>query len=101
MKENRQDMNAEKVINSAYNYLKYSDSGDMQTLLFFLNHDSICTSIRSVCDYGIKGEKVKEFDAIYKKSDTNKWIDIRDGKNYLVEIRDEKWSFIILIEPSK
>ena len=101
MKENRQDMNSEKVINSAYSYIKYSDSGNSQTLLFFLNHDSICTSIRSVCDYSIKGEKVKAFDATYKKIDTNKWIDKRDGKDYLVEIRDEKWSFIILIEPSK
>ena len=94
-------MNSEKVINSAYNYLKYSDSGGSETLLFFLNRDSICTSIRSVCDFGIKGEKVKEFDATFKKIDTNKWIDKRDGKDYLVEIRDEKWSFIILIEPSK
>jgi hypothetical protein len=101
MKENRQDMNSEKVINSTYNYLKYSDSGDSQTLLFFLNPDSICTSIRSVCDHSIKGEKVKEFDTIYKKIDANKWIDKRDGKDYLVEIRDEKWSFLIVIEPSK
>ncbi len=101
MKENRQDMSSEKVINSKYNYLKYSDSGNGQTLLFFLNRDSICTTIRSVCDYSLKGEKVKEFDAIYKKSDTNKWIEKRDGKDYMVEIRDEKWSFVIVIEPSK
>jgi hypothetical protein len=101
MKEKCQEMNSEKVINSAYKYLKYSDSGGSQTLLFFLNRDSICTTIRSVCDYSIKGEKVKEFDTIYKKSDANKWIDKRDGKDYLVEIRDEKWSFLIVIEPSK
>ena len=101
MRENCQDMNSEKVTNNTYNYLKYIDSGGSQTLLFFLNNDSICTATRSVCDYSIKSEKVKEFDTIYKKSDTNKWIDKRNGKDYLVEIKDEKWSFIILIEPSK
>jgi hypothetical protein len=101
MRENRRDMNFNNVVNSKFHYLKYSDTGDRQTLLFFLNHDSVCMSIRMICDFRLKEEKVKEFDSIYKKSGENRWINERDGKDYLIEIKDEKWSCIISIEPDK
>ena len=101
MKANHQDMNSEKVINSKFNYLKYTDSGNSQTLMFFLNQDSICTSIRLICDYSVRAEKVKEFNSIYIRNSENKWIDKRDGKDYIVEIGDEKWSCVIKIEPFK
>ncbi len=94
-------MSFNNVTNSKFKYLKYSDSSDSQTLLFFLNPDSVCKSVRMICDVSIKAEKVKEFDLIYKKSCENSWIDKRDGKDYLIEIRDEKWSCIITIEPYK
>jgi hypothetical protein len=54
-----------------------------------------------ICDVVLKAEKVKEFDSIYKKSGENKWIDTRAGKNYLVEIKDERWSCIVTIAPDK
>ena len=101
MMENNRDFNFEKVANSRFKYLKYSDSSDSQTLLFFISNDSICRSVRLICELSIKAEKVKEFNSIYKKSSENRWIDNRDGKDYLIEIRDEKWSCIITIEPDK
>jgi hypothetical protein len=101
MIENNSNMNFVKVTNNKFHYLKYSDNSDSQTLLFFLNTDSICKSIRIICDSGTKNEKVKQFDSLYKKSGENKWIDSRGGKNFLVEIKDEKWSSIITIEPYK
>ena len=101
MKENRKEMNFNNVINSKFKYLKYSDNPDSQTVLFFLNPDSVCKSVRIICDISMKAEKVKEFNSIYKKSGENRWIDKRDGKDYLIEIKDEKWSCIITIEPDK
>jgi len=101
IKENRSDLNSEKVTNNRFKYLKYSDSSDSQTFLFFLNPDSVCKSVRIICDVHKKADKVKEFDSIYKKSGENRWIDMREGKDYLVKIRDEKWSCIITIEPDK
>ena len=101
MKENRKDMSYEKVTNSSFKYLKYSDSDNSQTILFFLNNDSICKSIRLICTPGLKAEKKKEFNSIYKKSGENKWVDNRDGKDYLIKVRDEEWSCIITIEPGK
>jgi hypothetical protein len=49
----------------------------------------------------VKSEKVKEFNSIYKIIGENKWIDKRDGKDYLIEVSDEQWSSIIIIEPAK
>jgi hypothetical protein len=101
MKENRTEMNFNNVTNSKFNYLKYSDNSDNQTLLFFLDPDSVCKSVRLICDLSVKSEKVKEFNSIYKTSGENKWIDNREGRNYLIEIIDGKWSCIINIEPDK
>jgi hypothetical protein len=101
MKENRQDMNSETVANSSFNYLRYSDNNDNVTLIFFLNNDSICSNIKMICDKSIKAEKLKEFNSLYKPNGANKWIDIRDGKNFTIEIREEKWSFDVIIESEK
>ncbi len=101
MKENKRDMNFEKVINNKFIYLKYSDNSDSQTILFFLSPDSVCKNVRIICDKGIKAEKVKEFNQLYKKNGDNKWIDRKGRKDYLIEIKDEKWSTVITIEPGK
>jgi hypothetical protein len=101
MKENRKDMSFDKVTNTKFIYLKYSDSSDSQTLLFFLNTDSVCRSIRIICDENIKAERIKEFNASYKPGGENRWIDSRDGKDYIIRVTDEKWSTIITMEPGK
>jgi hypothetical protein len=101
MKENRSDMNFNNVANSKFRYLKYSDNSDSQTLLFFFNADSVCKSVRIICDVRIKDEKEKEFNSFYKKTTENTWIDKRNGKDYLIEMKYERWSWIITIEPEK
>ncbi|MCX6327219.1 MAG: hypothetical protein NT144_11305 [Bacteroidia bacterium] len=101
MKENRAEMNFNKVTNSKFKYLKYSDNSDSQTMLFFLDRDSVCKSVRLICDLSVKADKVKEFNSIYKTSGENRWIDKREGKDYMVEIVDGKWSCIITIEHDK
>jgi len=101
MKENCKEMNFEKVTNSIFRYLKYSDNSNSQTLLLFLNPNSVCKSVRMICDVNAKTEKVKEFNSLYKRSGENKWLDLRAGKVYIIEIKEEKWSCIISIEPDK
>jgi hypothetical protein len=98
MKENHNEMNLEKVTNTRFKYLKYTANNDDQTMLFFLNSDSICMSINLICDQGIKAERFKEFDSVYKKSSENGWIDERNGKRYLIEFREEKWSCIFTMK---
>ena len=101
MKENRSEMNINSVTNSKFSYLKYSDNYENQTLLFFLNPDSVCKSIRLICDVSMKSEKVKEFNSRYVKSGENRWLDKRDGKVFHIDIIDGKWSCVISIESEK
>ena len=101
MKENRSDMNYNTVINSKFNYLKYSDNLENQTVLFLLTPDSVCRSVRIICEMSLKPQKVKELNAQYMKNGENKWIDRQKGKDYLVEMKDGKWSCVVSIESKK
>ena len=101
MKENHSDMNYNTVINSKFNYLKYSDNLENQTILFFLNPDSVCRSVRIICDISMKSQKVKELDSQYLKNGENKWIDKQKGKDYFIEMAEGKWSCVISIESKK
>jgi hypothetical protein len=101
MKDNHSDMNFNNVVNSKFSYLKYSDSSENQTFLFFLNPDSVCRSVRIICDINMKSQKVREFDSKYMKRGENKWIDRREGKNYLIELMEGEWSCVISIESEK
>lgn len=101
MSGSRSDMNMEKVKNKLFTYLKYSNKYDTQTMLFFLNPDSICQNIRIICNNSIRDIKIGELDSSFLKSGKNRWIDSRSGKNYYIRIDDNEWSFSITIEPEK
>ena len=101
MAENRSDMNSEKVNNKSFRYLKYSDKSDTQTMLFFLNPDSVCQNIRIICNNTIRDSKIRELDSSFSKSGTNRWTDTRSGKSYYIRLDDDEWSFSITIEPEK
>ncbi|HLP73312.1 MAG TPA: hypothetical protein VK155_10450 [Bacteroidales bacterium] len=101
MRENKKDMSFNNVRNNDFNYLKYSNSSDSQTILFFLGRDSVCKSVRMILEPELKATKIKEMDSTYRKAGTNKWIDLKNGKLYNVELRDEIWSSVITIVPVK
>ena len=99
MMQNRKDMHYNNVKNSMFSYLKYSNSSESQTILFFLTTDSVCKGVRVICDNSMKTEKIKELDASYKRTGEDRWVDNRNGKNYLIKFKDEEWSCSITIEP--
>ncbi len=101
MKANRTDMNYNNVVNPEFSYLKYSDNLDNQTFLFFLNRDSVCKSERIIFDTALKSQKIKEYNSQYHKSGENKWTEKRDGRKYVIEMTDGKWSCVISIEQEK
>lgn len=98
MAVNRKDMNSEKVKNNMYNYLKYTDGSETQTILFFLNNDSICSSIRVICDQRVKEEKIKELNSSLSKNGENKWVESKAGKDYLIELNEDQYSCIFTIK---
>jgi hypothetical protein len=99
MTQNRKDMHYNKVRNTMFSYLKYSDNHNNQTILFFLTPDSVCKGVRVICDNSLKREKIKELDATYKRIADDSWVDVQNGKNYLIKFRDEEWSCSITIDP--
>lgn len=101
MRENNKDMSLNRVNNSNFNYLKYSNNSDSQTILFFLGSDSVCRNIRIVFEQGLKAQKVKEMDSVYRREGTNKWSDSKHGRLYNIELKDEDWSSVITIVPVK
>jgi hypothetical protein len=69
MSENQKSMTFQSFTNNnTFKYLKYTDNDETQTLLFFLNEQLVCKSVRLVCDKGLKPEKIKEFNMLYKKT---------------------------------
>jgi len=102
MKENQKGFSNQRLIyNNTFKYLKYIDRKETQTLLFFLSADSVCKSVRLVCDKILKAEKTKELDSNYKKSAENTWTEIKNGKKFIIELKDEEWSFSINIRPGE
>jgi hypothetical protein len=99
MTENQKSMTFQNFINnSTFKYLKYSDKDETQTLLFFLNEQSFCKSERLVCDKSLKTGKIKEFNSKYKKIADNQWIETKNGKSYLIDLKEEEWSFNVTIK---
>ena len=101
MLSKEKDMNPEYFSNTSFRYLKYSDAFDTKTVLFFLNTDSICRSVRIICNKSIRNSKIKELDSLYVRSGDNTWRDNQRGKNCIVRLKDDDWSFSITIDPEK
>lgn len=99
MTENQKDMIPENVINDKYSYLKYTDNYSSRTLLFFLDKDSVCKSIRMICELTARKDKINELNGIYEKKGENRWVDSSNGKDVIIELKDDKWSFTISYEP--
>jgi hypothetical protein len=99
MAENKKNMSFQTFVNnSTFKYLKYADNSETQTLLFFLTEKLICKSVRLICDKNLKTQKIKEYDGLYKKKGEGLWTDTKNGKNYLIELKDEDYTFNITIK---
>ncbi len=87
MKQNRKDMNFNNVKNSMFRYLKYSDSSDSQTILFFLTADSVCKGVRVICDNSMKPERLKSWMQLIKRSVKTSGLTIMTGKITLLKLK--------------
>lgn len=79
-------------VNHSYNYLKYIDKVDEQTLLIFLSDQNICTSTKLICDYSELNSiklKLKK----YKQISKDKWMYSKNGKTYFIRLKREEWFF--------
>jgi hypothetical protein len=94
MREKKKDFSfSNMTFNNTFKYLKYQDSNETQTLLFFLTADSVCKSVRLVCDKSLESEKINELNSTCTRTGNNMWSETRNGKKYLIELKEEEWSF--------
>ncbi len=98
MMENQKTMEFQGLtFNNTFKYAKYADKDGNQTTLFFFTADSICKSIRMICDKNLELAMIKDLDSKYKKTAPNTWMDNRSGINYIIELREEEWSINVTI----
>jgi hypothetical protein len=98
MTDNQKNMAFQNFINnSTFKYLKYSDTDEMMTALFFLNENLVCKSVRFICDKSLKTAKTKELNSLYKKVTDNEWVETKNGKNYRIDLKEDEWSFNVSI----
>jgi hypothetical protein len=83
------------VVNKKYNYLKYEDKINEQTLLYFLNKDDYCTYVRLISDYSNYNSAINELNYKYTRKNENTWTFIDEGKKYIVYLEKEEWFFTI------
>jgi len=99
MSENLKSMTFQSFTNNnTFKYLKYTDNDETQTLLFFLNEQLVCKSVRIICDKSLKSEKIKEFNTLYTKTGESQWTESKNGKRYLIEIIYDDWTFNVTIK---
>lgn len=99
MSANHKEMNFNKVKNASFRYLKYSDATDSQTMLFFLDGDSVCNAMRIICDRRTSMIRSKELDSSFRKKGENQWIHDLHGKIYNIRMEEDEWSAVINVQP--
>ena len=96
MKQNEPDFALDNaVINKKYNYLKYYDNINEETILCFLSNIDVCNLVRRMSDYSNLELTVKKLDREYKKTETDKWSYSLNNDEYVVEMKREKWYFTL------
>ena len=76
---------------------------DIRQCFFFLSDDSVCRSVRLVCDKSLKNKKIAELNSVYKPGGENQWEEEKKGQKYLIDLKEEEGTFniSISIKPSK
>ena len=96
MKQNEPDFALDNaVINKKYNYLKYYDRVNEETILCFLTDIDVCHLVRRMSDYSNLDLTLKKLDKQYKKVEKDKWVYTVSNDDFIVEMKREKWYFTL------
>ena len=99
MKETQRDFKLNTgVKNKAYNYLKYEDKINEQTLLYFLDDDNNCTLMRLMSDYSNLNDVIDSLNSKYTRKSKNTWTYKEKGKVYTVILEKGEWFFTVVIK---
>ncbi len=96
MKEAYPDFKPVKVINKTYNYLKYTDSMEERTILFFLSDDNRCTFVKLMSDYSYLDDFKNVLNKKYEEVEEGKWEYEKGGEDYTVTMKKGEWFFTLI-----
>jgi hypothetical protein len=83
------------IINKQYNYLKFYDRVNEETILCFLTEDDVCNVLRRMSDYSNLDMTIKRLDTENTRIGTDKWSYTFNGQEFVVELKKEKWYFTL------
>lgn len=86
------------TVNPHYKYMKFEDTINEKTILFFLSGDNKCTMVRILCDYSNINEMVAELDENFKSVERDVWSDRKNGKDFTIRLTEEEWFFTVSIK---
>ena len=96
MRQNEPDFALDNaMVNTKYNYLKYYDKINEETILCFLTDADVCHLVRKMSDYSNLDLTLKKLDKEYNKLDNDKWSYSLNNEEFIVEMKREKWYFTL------
>jgi hypothetical protein len=83
------------VVNEKYNYLKFEDKINEQTILYFLDQNDYCTYVRFISDYANYNSVIETLNSKYTRKNQNTWTYTDKGQKYIVSLEKEEWFFTV------
>jgi len=80
-------------------FLKYVNTLDEQTILFMIDTDGFCTAVSRMYNTWLYDQVVNELNSKYQQVSNNKWLEVKEGKNYDLTLIKGKWFLTLTIRP--
>ncbi|MFW5699328.1 MAG: hypothetical protein ACOCXS_00325 [Bacteroidota bacterium] len=102
MHQEQKKMNLDNsTVNNTFNYLKYVDYLNEQTLLYALDENDTCTWWKLMCDYSLLEEKKQWLNNNYRRLSSNEWFYTLEGDKVVLSLIEEEWFFTIKAKPEE
>jgi hypothetical protein len=85
--------------NITFNYLKYIDKLNEQTLLCMLSEKDICTSVKLISDYMNLEERIDELNRLGTRLNDSTWTYLHNKQKFVVKLKKEEWFFSLHTKP--
>ncbi len=83
------------MVNKKFNYLKYYDKVNEETILCFLSETDVCNLVRRMSDYSNLELTLKKLNKEYKVVEKDKWSYNLHNEEFVIEMKRDKWYFTL------
>ncbi len=90
-----------EISNFDRSFIKFENSFEEQTLIFMLNSDGFCTSVSRMYNTWLFNRLKDELEKRYGKEKGLIWIEMKNGKEYEVELKRGEWFITVITRVKK